>query len=225
MIDLDQKAPWYRMIPSLLSAGLVIPAVAVALRWAPMEVTMGEAQRVLYVHVSVAWLSLLGFVVMAATSLAYLIRRDLRWDHWSLAAAELGWLCCSLTLVTGSLWAKAAWDTWWTWDPRLTTSFILWTIYSGCLIVRGSLSDSHQRARVAAVLAIVGMIDVPFVIMATRWFRTIHPVSPEMEPPMRFALMLCVVGFTGLFATLLVRRRSQLQLENLLKVFEQQPDF
>ena len=90
---------------------------------------MGDAQRIVYVHVAVAWLGLLGFVHRWPARRADVsLRRDLAWDHWSQAAAELGWLCCGLTLVTGSLWAHAAWGTWWTWDPRLTTAFILWAI-------------------------------------------------------------------------------------------------
>ena len=136
---------------------------------------MGQAQRIVYVHVAVAWLALAGFIVMAASGGMYLLRRDLAWDHWARAAAELGWLCCTLTLATGSLWAHAAWNTWWTWDPRLTTSFVLWTMYGGYLLIRGSLEDPHRSARLGAVLAIVGLLDVPLVVIATRWFRGIHP--------------------------------------------------
>jgi heme exporter protein C len=180
---------------------------------APTEQTMGDAQRILYVHVSVAWLGLLGCVVMAACGVAYLIRRNVAWDHWAQSAGELGWLCCSLTLITGSLWAHAAWGTWWTWDPRLMASFILWAMFSGCLIVRGSLDDPHQRARIGSVLAIVAALDVPLVVMATRWFRGMHPVAPELEPSMRLVLLINVAAFTALFATLLVTRRNQLCLE------------
>ncbi|GAG12723.1 unnamed protein product, partial [marine sediment metagenome] len=88
---------------------------------APTEQTMGDAQRIVYVHVSVAWFSLASFTLMAGAGLVYLVRRSLAWDHWAQAAAEVGWLSSSLTLATGSLWAHEAWGTWWTWDPRLTT--------------------------------------------------------------------------------------------------------
>jgi heme exporter protein C len=183
---------------------------------APTEASMGDAQRIVYIHVAVAWLGLLGYVVMAAAGAMYLVRRDLAWDHWALAAAELGWLSCGLTLLTGSLWAHAAWNTWWTWDPRLTASLILWTMYWGCLLVRGSLDAPHRRARLGAILAIVGAIDVPLVVMATRWFRGLHPASPAMEPSMRAVLLIHVAGFTALGAVLVVLRRGQLRLENLL---------
>ena len=129
---------------SALAAGLVPIALAVVFFVAPTEPTMGQAQRIVYVHVAVAWLALAGFIVMAASGGMYLLRRDLAWDHWARAAAELGWLCCTLTLATGSLWAHAAWNTWWTWDPRLTASFVLWTMYGGYLLIRGSLEDPHR---------------------------------------------------------------------------------
>ncbi len=202
-----------------LTSAIVIPIAAV-IGLAPTEATMGHAQRVLYVHVSVAWLSLVGFIVVAATGLLYLLRRDLWWDRWAQAAAELGWLCACLTLTTGSLWAHSAWGTWWTWDPRLITSFILWALYGGNLVSRRNLDDPHCRARVAAVLAIVGVLDVPLVIMATRWFRAIHPVSPTMEPSMRLVLLLTVAGFTALTTFLVVCRRNQLHLEHLLGELE-----
>jgi heme exporter protein C len=209
---------------SALTAGLAVGGMLAAAVLAPVEATMGEAQRIVYVHVAVAWLGLLALLVMAVTGLLYLIHRDLIWDTWAGAAAELGWLCSSLTLATGSLWAHAAWQTWWTWDPRLTTSFILWMVYSGCLLARGSISDPHQRARIGAVLALLGALDLPLVVMATRWFRGIHPVTPEMEPAMRVALLLSVTGLTALFALLLVRRQAQLALHNSLVTLLQQLD-
>lgn len=205
---------WHCVVALLV--GLAMAAVA----WAPTERTMGDAQRVLYIHVAVAWLGLCGYVFMAGTGVAYLLRRDLAWDRWSQAAGELSWLCCSLTLITGSLWARAAWGTWWTWDPRLLTAFVLWALCCGYLLVRTSIPDLHQRARLSAVLAIIGVLDVPLVIMATRWFRTIHPVSPQMEPEMRMVLLASVCSFTTLFATLLVHRWKQIGLEHAVSRME-----
>lgn len=207
-----------------LIAGLVIVAVVVIFVIAPTEQTMGYAQRIVYIHVSVAWLGLAGLMVMAATGGAYLLRRDLWWDHWAAAAAEVGWLCSTLTVVTGSLWAHAAWNTWWTWDPRLMSSFVLWIVYSGYLLVRGSLDDIHRRARLGAILAIVGMTDVPLVIMATRWFRGIHPGSPTMEPSMRMIMLLSVLSFTAFFGLLLVLRRSQMHLSCHLAELQRQTE-
>ncbi|MCA9061729.1 MAG: cytochrome c biogenesis protein CcsA [Planctomycetaceae bacterium] len=214
------ESRWLMIRHGLLAALLVAALVAVGT--APTEVTMGDAQRILYVHVSVAWLGLCGFVTMAVFGLLYLLRRDLRHDDWAQAAGELTWGTCSLTLATGSLWAHAAWGTWWTWDPRLLTAFILWAVCCGYLMTRNSVSDPHQRARVSAVVAIVGLLDVPLVIMATRWFRTIHPVSPEMEPRMRMVLLLSICACSALFATLLFHRRKQIRLEQEVADLESQ---
>jgi heme exporter protein C len=196
-------------------ASLLAGAVVAAGWLAPTESTMGHAQRILYVHVPVAWLGLVAFLAMAGSGLAYLSRRNLSWDHWFQAAGELGWLSGGLTLVTGSLWAHEAWGTWWEWDPRLTTAFILWTIYSAVLLVRAGIDDPHRRARVGAVLAILGAADVPLVVMATRWFRGLHPAAPEMAPWMRLTLLLNVVALTVFFAWLANRRRVQLELASL----------
>jgi heme exporter protein C len=203
-----------------VSASLLVSALWMAMQLAPTEQTMGQVQRILYIHVSVAWLGLLGFALMGVCGMIYLVRRDLVWDHWSRAANEVGWLCSSLTLFTGSIWAHAAWGTWWTWDPRLTTSFLLWAIYSSCLILRGNIQGPHQIARITSALASLGLIDLPLVIMATRWFRGIHPASPEMEPVMHITLLLNLVGFTLFFGLLFIRRRSQLQTECLLRELE-----
>jgi heme exporter protein C len=216
--------PVRAVVVAAVTAGLAVAGLLAAAMLAPTESTMGDTQRVVYVHVAVAWFGLLAFLVMAVAGLLYLLRRDLVWDTWAGAAAEVGWLCCGLTLLTGSLWAHAAWQTWWTWDPRLTTSFILWMVYSGCLLARGSVADGHHRARIGAVLALLGAADLPLVVMATRWFRGIHPVTPEMEPTMRVALLLSVTGLTAVFALLLVRRQAQLALHNSLVTLLQQRD-
>ncbi|NUQ62381.1 MAG: cytochrome c biogenesis protein CcsA [Pirellulales bacterium] len=204
----------------VLLGGLTATAVFGVFGFAPTEESMGEVQKIVYIHVPVAWFSLLALGVMAGAGLAYLARRDLRWDAWAEAAGETGWLCSTLTLLTGSLWAHEAWGTWWTWDPRLTSMFVLWMIYSGCLIVRGSLEDRHRRARAGSVLAVVGVVDLPLVVMATRWFRGIHPASPEMEPAMHVVLLLTVATFTALMFTVLARRYRQIGLERRLAELE-----
>ncbi len=161
----------FQIIPDVLAAALLVAAVLASSLLAPTEKTMGDAQRILYVHVAVAWCGLACFLVTAGAGLLYLLRRDLAWDHWAQAATEIAWLSCGLTLVTGSLWAHAAWNTWWTWEPRLAATAILWAVSSGYLIVRSGVEDPRRRARIGAVLALVGAADIPLVIMATRWFR------------------------------------------------------
>jgi heme exporter protein C len=206
---------------SVLWASPVTVALLAVFCIVPTESTMGSAQRIMYIHVSVAWIGLLGFVITAGTGLLYLLRRDLTWDHWSQASAELGWLACTLTLVTGSLWASEAWGTWWTWDPRLTTAFILWLIYSGYLIVRSGHEDAHRRARVSAVVAVIGVLDVPLVVLATRWFRGMHPIAPQMEPVMRGVLLLSAVSFAAFFGLLFAHRSKQIRLESAIATLEQ----
>ncbi len=198
---------------ALLFATLGLFGVTTAIGLAPTEATMGQAQRIMYVHVAVAWSALICYILVAASGVTYLLRRDLTWDHWAQASAELGWLCSCLTLATGSIWARSAWGTWWTWDPRLLTSFILWSILGGYLISRASLDDLHLRARLSAVLAIIGLLDIPLVLMATRWFRAMHPVAPTLAPPMRLTLILAVACFAALVAKLIQLRRNQIDLE------------
>jgi heme exporter protein C len=195
----------------MVVAGFAISSILVF--WsAPTEATMGDVQRILYLHVSVAWCGLASCLVMAVCAAMFLASRCLEWDHWSQAAAEVGWLCTTLTLVTGSVWAREAWGTWWTWDPRLTSSLILWMIYAGIILVRGSIDDPQRRGRLGGILAILGCCDVPLVIMATRWFRGVHPVTPEMDWSMRWVLWACVVNYMALFAFLILRRRRELGL-------------
>ena len=191
---------------------LVLASLLMNFFVAPTEATMGDVQRILYLHVSVAWCGLAGCVAMGLCGAMYLVRRRLEWDFWSQAAGEVGWLCTTLTLLTGSAWAHEAWGTWWTWEPRLTSSLVLWIIYAGIFLVRSSIEDSHLRGRISAVLTLVGLCDVPLVIMATRWFRGVHPVTPDMDPGMRIVLLASVVSFSAFFAYLVVQRRRQLEL-------------
>ena len=179
--------------------------------YAPTEATMGDVQRIVYIHVPIAWCGLAGCVAMGISSALFLVGRNLEWDYRSQAAGEVGWLASTLTLATGSAWAHEAWGTWWTWEPRLTLSLVLWIIYAGLFLVRSSIEDPYRRARIVGVLSIVGMSDVPMVLMATRWFRGVHPIAPEMEPRMKLVLWFSVVSFTALFVLLAVVRRRQLE--------------
>lgn len=200
------------LVGPILFLFLLGPALGMIFWYAPAESTMGEVQRILYLHVPVAWCGLAGCLAMGICGVVYLIRRDLQWDHWSQAAAEVGWLCSTLTLITGSLWAREAWGVWWTWEPRLTSSLVLWFIYLGYFAVRASLEDPQRRARVGAVFALMGLADVPLIVLATRWFRGVHPVTPEMDPRMRLTLLVAAVSFTAFFAFIVHLRRQQVDV-------------
>jgi heme exporter protein C len=200
------------VIAMSLALVMVAAAVVLILFVAPREATMGDVQRILYVHVAMAWSGLAGMIVVGLCGGIYLWRRNLAADHWAQAAAEVGWLCNLLTLVTGSLWARDAWGTWWTWDPRLTATLVLWVVYSSYLLLRAGVEDRHQRARLGAVVGLLGLLDIPLIVMATRWFRGMHPVAPEMDSTMRLVLLVSAISFFALFATLAVLRCSQLKL-------------
>jgi heme exporter protein C len=207
------------LVPCLLAAAILLIFLA-----APTEATMGEVQKILYLHVSVAWCSLAGCLAMGLCGALYLFSRDLGWDHGARAMGEVGWLCSTLNLVTGSLWAQEAWGVWWTWEPRLTSSAVLWLVYAGIVVVRSSLDDPHRRARTAAVLAVLGVADIPLVVMATRWFRGVHPVAPEMDGQMRLVLLVSIVSFTTFFVFLALQRRRQLALVEQVEALEAQAD-
>jgi heme exporter protein C len=187
---------------------------------APTEETMGDVQRIIYLHVAVAWCGLASMIALGFCGGAYLVSRRIRWDFWSQSICEVGCLCTFLTLVTGSAWAHEAWGTWWTWEPRLTSSLVMWIMYCGMLLIRSSVDEQHRRARVGAVLAIIGIGDVPLVLMATRWFRGVHPVSPDMEPTMRTVLFGALISFTVLFAYLTAMRRRQLEVVDQIAELE-----
>lgn len=206
-------------------ANASVASLVAAVLWAiffiaPTEDTMGDVQRIIYLHVAVAWCGLAAMIALGLCGAMYLVRRQLAWDFWSQALCEIGCLCTLLTLATGSAWAHEAWGTWWTWEPRLTTSLVMWIMYCGMLLIRSSIEDPHRRARAGAVLALIGVGDVPLVLMATRWFRGVHPVSPDMEPTMKIVLLASVVGFTILFGFLTVIRQRHLELAEKLAELE-----
>ena len=220
----DSRASITFLSPYLLAAVGIAAALAMIFVVAPTEETMGDVQRILYVHVAVAWFAMAAFLGTAATGAGFLLTRRIGWDHWSRATAETAWLCLTLTLATGSLWARGAWNTWWTWDPRLTTVFILWAICSGYWLLRSGIEDVHRAARIGAVLAILGAIDLPLVVLATRWFRGMHPQTPAMAVSMRVAMLASAAAFGLLFTMLTMRRRVQIQQESDAVRLEQDLD-
>lgn len=181
-----------------------------ALFYAPMERTMGDAQRIFYFHVPSAWVGFLAFFVVFVSSILFLLKRERRWDALALSAAEVGIVFTTLVLLTGPLWAKKAWGTFWVWDARLTTTLILWLIYIGYVMLRAT-AESERRARFAAVLAIIGFLNVPLIFVSVQIWRTMHPQlviteSGGLTPEMTQTLMVCLLSFTWLFVYLLIQR-------------------
>ncbi len=205
----QQSAPLARALGILALVNIAI-GLWMALFYAPTERTMGDAQRIFYFHVPSAWIGFLAFFVVFVASILFLWKRERRWDALALSAAEIGVVFTTLVLLTGPLWAKKAWGAFWVWDARLTTTLILWLIYIGYLMLR-STAESERRARFAAVLAIVGFLDVPLIYVSVQLWRTMHPqlIINEpggLAPAMTQTLMVCLLSFTFLFAHLLLQR-------------------
>jgi heme exporter protein C len=196
---------------------LLLPAIAVGLYfafiYAPTEKVMGTVQRIFYFHVASAWTALLSFFFVFVGGVMYLWKKDVKYDHFSYAATELGVLFSSIVLVTGPIWAKPVWNVWWTWDPRLTSTFILWLIYVAYLLFRSSLRDNPAIRTYSAIYGIIGFADVPIVWMSIHWWRTIHPrvISLEtirnpqqaLDPKMWVAVFVCWFAIMLLYVTLL----------------------
>lgn len=194
----------------------------------PTEKTMGIVQRIFYFHVPSGIAAFLAFFVVAGYSIAFLKTRNRWYDRVSFASAELGVLFSTGILVTGMLWAKPAWNTYWSWDPRLTTMLILWFIYVAYMMVRDFVGDDERGARFAAVFAIVGVVDVPIVYFSIRWWRTIHPQPVVMggegsglHPDMTYTLMISMLTFFVLYFYMLCARlrleKSRERLNELKK--------
>src|SRR5512146_3429603 len=159
----------------LVALGLLTYGLHMALVVAPTELTMGEVQRIFYYHVPSAWTAFLCFFANFMASIAYLVRRRPGTDAFALATAEVGVVFCTVVLVTGPLWARPVWGIWWTWDARLTTTLILWLIYVACMLVRASVAEPERAARYAAVIGVIGFLDVPIIRQSVVWWRTLHP--------------------------------------------------
>jgi heme exporter protein C len=192
--------------------------------WVPTEADQGIVQRIFYFHVPCAWVAFASFGLVAIAGIFYLWLGGQIWDDLGYAAAETGMLFCTLVLITGSLWAKPIWGAWWTWDSRLTTTFVLWLLYGGYLMLRATMNDSPQVARYAAVIGIVAALDVPVVIVSVRLWRTIHPavlVTRQgghglQDPRMIITLLVSLGAFTVMWAWMLMVRFVQLRMHTRL---------
>ena len=172
-----------------LTALLFAVALAMLLGYVPTEETMGEIQKIFYVHLPAAICTFLAALVACVASIAYVMSSNLKWDDLASAAARTTVLLCSIVLLTGMIWGKSAWGVWWTWSPRLTFSLVLWLLYVVYMIIRPSIDSERRRAMVCAVYAIVAFVDVPLVYLSTKLMKDIHPQSISLEAPMRYTLL------------------------------------
>ena len=195
--------------------------------WVSTEASQGVVQRIFYIHVPAAWVAFMAFGVVALCSAMYLWLRDDRLDRAALCAAEGGMIFATIMITTGPLWGKIAWGTYWTWEPRLTLTLLLWFIYLGYFMVRSSSENPERGKRFAAVVGIVGALDIPLIHLSVLWFRSLHPQpvvakpeGPSLPGDMLTLLMLSLLTFTVVFAGLFLLRYALETLRHDADVLE-----
>jgi heme exporter protein C len=200
-------------------------AIYMVFLYVPSDKVQGIVQRIFYFHVPLAIMTFVAFGTVAVASICFLWRGTRFWDRLAHASAEIGMVFCSLVLITGPIWARPVWGTWWTWDARLTTTLILWLIYAGYLMLRSVSGPGEQGARYAAILGIVGAVDIPIINRSVYWWRTIHPAvlitreggSGLADPRMQATLATCFLAFLLLFVWLLVVRNDSGRLRDAVE--------
>lgn len=209
-------------------AALAMAAGLVAALTAPPDQLQGNLQRLMYVHVPAAWLAYFSFAITFGASAGWLWKRTVRLDRLAAASAEVGVFFTGLTIVLGSVWGKPVWGVWWTWDPRLVTTALMFFVYLGYLALRRATADPTVRARRAAVFGVLAFAQVPVVHMSVIWWRALHqpptvlkPGDPSIDHWMLAVLMLNVLAFTAVYAVLL---RSRIRLAADEDAFEAAQD-
>ncbi len=203
-------------------APLMLFALYMDFLGSPDDVTLGASQRIFYFHMGAASVVLVAFTVTALASAGYLLTRQMRWDIWAAASAEIGTVFTAMVLLSGTLWGRVAWGIWWTWDPRLTSTLILWLIFAGYILLREGSDNPEKRAAYSAVLALVAYVDVPIDYMTIRWWHSIHPVvitahGINMAPSMVAAMCVSMAAMLGLFAVWMVVRMRLLRASSMLQ--------
>ena len=213
----------YKRLSWLLFIAILVSMV-LAFLVAPEERVMGAPQRLMYFHVAAAWNAFLAFGVVGLASIFYLRSHRESWDRLAYASAEIGVLFTTLTLLSGSVWGRASWGTWWEWEPQLTTTLILWFIYVGYLLIHNTTEGSGRQARYAAVWGLIGLIDIPIIYFSVTLWRGLHPSAVELDPTMRLALGVSTVSFTVLYIFLLLLSNHLLGLQRRVAELREQLD-
>ncbi|MDQ2808767.1 MAG: cytochrome c biogenesis protein CcsA [Chloroflexota bacterium] len=208
----DRVARLQRALGGATAITMLI-AVGMSFLYAPPDLVQGQAQRIFYFHVPLAWVAYLAFFMVLMGSVGYLWRKQDSWDRLAAASAEIGLVLTSLVLISGSMWGKTIWGTWWSWDPRLTATLVLWFIYLGYAMTRALTAAPERAKRLAAVLGIVGFLDVPIVHQSVVWWRSLHPApvvlnaaGPQLPGSMLATLLVGLLAYTLLYSFLLVWR-------------------
>jgi len=195
--------------------------------YAPVERTMGLVQKIFYYHVPSAWVAFLAFGVVFVCSILYLTSKDRKWDILARSSVEIGVIFSLIVLITGPIWARPVWGVYWTWEPRLTTTLILFLIYVAYLLLRYFSGESERTSKFAAVIGIVGFIDVPLVYLSINWWAPeaqVHPQRIGMGSEMQVAFFVSLFTFTVLFIYLLIRRVRLAYAEIAVEELRQERD-
>jgi len=208
------------MVFTLVTALAMFAAFSLISVYAPQEKSMGVIQKIFYLHVPLAWVTILAFLVIFVCSILFLAKGNIIYDNIARSSAKIGFIFNSLMLISGSIWAKAVWGAWWTWDPRLTTSLILWFMYICYLLIRNSNFEEERGAKFAAVIGIIGFADIPVIALSTTLWQTLHPAElifqGGLTVPMLITLMVCVLGFTLFYILLMTITVSIHRLEGVV---------
>ena len=220
---MSSRIRWTGAVLGILGIILTLVLHWMVFFWVPTERTMGVVQRIFYIHVPAAWVAFMAFGIVAICSAMYLWLKDDRLDMAARAAAEGGMLYTTIVLLTGPLWGRVAWGTWWTWEPRLTLTLLLWFIYLGYFLVRSSTENPERGKRFAAVVGIVGALDIPLIHMSVVWFRSLHPApvvmkpeGPSLDPAMLNTLFMGLAASTLVFFAFFLFRYGLERMEQAL---------
>ncbi len=205
----------------LISAVLVLNGIFLAMIWVPPHETMGDVQRIFYFHVASAWIAYVAFIVTFATSIVYMKTKDLKWDNWAVASAEIGVVFTTLAILTGPMWARAIWGEFWRWeDLKLLMTLVLWLVFIAYLALRANVQSRRSKATLAAVFSVIGMLCIPLSFAANRIWIQSHPtviasdqgeiVTAGMVP----ALIVAVFAMTFLYIALLLLRVGAAKLQD-----------
>src|SRR3989475_5407145 len=208
--------PWARVrgLLGILALASAFVATWMALVWAPADAVQGEVYRIMFVHVPSAWLAYLAFVVVFLASVGWLWSKRPIFDAIAVSSAEIGVLFTGLALVAGSIWAKPTWGVWWTWEPRLITTAVMFVMYVGYLLLRGLSTDFARRATRAAILGVIAVLDVPIVHLTLPRANSLHQLptglraggQPALDASMLLTLMVSVSAFTLIYAYFMTER-------------------
>lgn len=217
---MDKQANWIAPVGIAAAVMLCVMQYFVWV-YAPVEATLGPVQKIFYFHIGLAWWALFSFFAVFAASIGFLVKRREGFDHWAAASAEVGVLFSGLALVLGMIWGRASWGVWWTWDPRLTTTLVMWFVYCGYLVLRASGIGGERRGVVSAVVGVVAFVDVPLVFLSARMWRSIHPSvfkreGGGLEPEMLTTMFVALAAFGLLWLAVTALRARQLRISDAL---------